>query len=204
MRIANRPLLLVLCGVAVLSVVFATVFSFRATGARAADSSSQSVPLTRVGSASFASAGTATDFSTQANEIDTTVLGGDADNAFGGPGDDGGINRTPSGATTGNGRAVNPNAKPKSNPTLGTNFQGLNFFNQRFANGGNQFSVEPPDQGLCAGNGFVVESVNDVLRVFHTDGTAATGVVDLNTFYGYPAAIDRTQIVQGPFVTHPS
>jgi hypothetical protein len=207
MRIAKRPLLLVLCGVAVLSVVFATAFSFRATGARAADSSSQSVPLTRIGSASFASAGTATDFSTQANEIDTTVLGGDADNAFGGPGDDGGINRTPPGATIGNGRAVNPNAKPKSTPTLGTNFQGLNFFNQRFANGGNQFSVEPPDQGLCAGNGFEIESVNDVLRIYHTDGTPATGVIDLNTFYGYPAAITRTGPntgQEGPEITDPS
>ena len=37
---------------------------------------------------------------------------------------------------------------------LGLNFSGLNFFNQRFdADGGNQFSVEPPDQGLCVGNG---------------------------------------------------
>jgi hypothetical protein len=25
-------------------------------------------------------------------------------------------------------------------------FDGLNFFDQRFANNGNQFSVEPPDQ----------------------------------------------------------
>src|SRR5262245_45033672 len=34
-----------------------------------------------------------------------------------------------------------------------TSFRGLNFFDQRFANGGNQFSLEPPDQGLCAGGG---------------------------------------------------
>ena len=30
------------------------------------------------------------------------------------------------------------------------------------------------------------------------------GVVDLNTFYGYPAAINRTTGVRGPFVTDPS
>jgi hypothetical protein len=94
--------------------------------------------------------------------------------------------------------------KAKSNPELKKSFDGLNFRDQRVANGGNQFSVEPPDQGLCAGNGFVVESVNDVMRVFRTDGSAATGVVDLNTFYGYPAQINRTTGEQGPFVTDPS
>jgi hypothetical protein len=106
MRVAKRPLLLILCGLAVLSVVFATVVSFRASGVRAAGIASETVPLTRVGSASFASAGTATDFSTQADEIDTTLLGGDADSALGGPGDEGGINRSIPGTTTGNGRSI--------------------------------------------------------------------------------------------------
>ena len=115
-----------------------------------------------------------------------------------------GVDRSLSGAANGNGLPVSPHKQAKSNPELGVHFQGLNFFDQRFANGGNQFSVEPPDQGLCAGNGFVVESVNDVLRVYHTDGSAASPVVDLNTFYGYPAAINRTTIVQGPEVTDPS
>jgi hypothetical protein len=94
--------------------------------------------------------------------------------------------------------------KAKSNPTLSRSFDGLNFRQQRLANGGNQFSVEPPDQGLCVGNGYVLESVNDVIRVFRKDGSAATGVVDLNTFYGYPAAINRTTGVRGPFVTDPT
>jgi hypothetical protein len=89
-------------------------------------------------------------------------------------------------------------------PGVLRSFEGLSMFQQRFANNGNQFSVEPPDQGLCAGNGFVVESTNDVLRVFGRDGTPRTGVVDLNTFYGYPAQIDRTTGLQGPFVTDPS
>jgi hypothetical protein len=83
-------------------------------------------------------------------------------------------------------------------------FNGLNFRQQRVANGGNQFSVEPPDQGLCVGNGFVLESVNDVLRVFDTAGNPLTGVIDLNTFHGYPAQINRTTGVQGPFVTDPT
>ena len=102
------------------------------------------------------------------------------------------------------GASVNSGKKAKSDPQLVRSFDGLNFRNQRLANGGNQFSVEPPDQGLCAGGSYVMESINDVLRVFDTSGNALTGVTDLNTFYGYPAAINRTTGQQGPFVTDPS
>lgn len=84
-----------------------------------------------------------------------------------------------------------------------SSWTGLTGFQQRYANGGNQFSVEPPDQALCVGNGYALESVNDVLRVYRTSGAPATGVVDLNTFYGYPAQFNRTTGRQGPFVTDP-
>lgn len=103
------------------------------------------------------------------------------------------------------GASANSGKKAKSNPELNISFDGLNHRQQRLANGGNQFSLEPPDQGLCAGNGFVLETINDVLRVFDTAGTPLIGVKDLNTFYGYPAAIKRTTPrVFGPFVTDPS
>jgi len=92
----------------------------------------------------------------------------------------------------------------KSNPKLALSFQGISHRDQRLANGGNQFSLEPPDQGLCAGNGFVIESVNDALRVYGTNGAPLTGVQDLNTFYGYAPAINRTTGESGPFVTDPS
>jgi hypothetical protein len=104
----------------------------------------------------------------------------------------------------GNGPTTSGNAKAKSNPELTLSFDALNFRDQRLANGGNQFSVEPPDQGLCAGNGFVLESVNDVLQIFDTSGNPLTGVVDLNTFYGYPAAINRSTGAYGPEITDPS
>jgi hypothetical protein len=52
-----------------------------------------------------------------------------------------------------------------ANPELGLSFNGLNHRDQRLANGGNQFSLEPPDQGLCVGNGYVVEAINSVLKV---------------------------------------
>jgi hypothetical protein len=114
------------------------------------------------------------------------------------------VNRSLSPGTAGHGLAVTAAAKPKSNPQLLTSFNGLNHRDQRTANGGNQFSVEPPDQGLCAGNGFVMESLNDVLRIYDRSGNALIGVTDLNTFYGYPPAINRTTGRFGQFVTDPS
>ncbi len=83
-------------------------------------------------------------------------------------------------------------------------FNGLSHVDQRTANNGNQFSIEPPDQGLCAGNGYVVETVNDVIRVFDTSGNPLTGVEDMNTFFGLAAAIDRASgNVRGPFLSDP-
>jgi hypothetical protein len=101
----------------------------------------------------------------------------------------------------------NGNGKAKSNPELSLSIDGLNHFNQRFgANNGNQFSLEPPDQGLCVGNGFVLETLNDVLRIYDTAGNPLTGPIDLNSFYGYAAAIDRTKnpLQFGPSITDPS
>jgi hypothetical protein len=95
-------------------------------------------------------------------------------------------------------------ARLASSPTLNRSFAGLNHRDQRTANGGNQFSLEPPDQGLCVGNGFVLETVNDVLRVFDKQGNPLTGVTALNAFYGYKPAINRTTGEFGPFITDPN
>ena len=99
--------------------------------------------------------------------------------------------------------AALPSAIIRNGPQLLTSFDGLNHHDQRTANGGNQFSVEPPDQALCVGGGHVVEAVNDVFQVYSVHG-AKNGVEDLNTFFGYPAQINRTTGVQGPFVTDPT
>src|ERR671932_1125148 len=105
----------------------------------------------------------------------------------------------------GGGPSVNSGKKAKSNPTFNSGFEGLNFYQQRYARSGNQFSVEPPDQALCVGNGYEVEAVNDVLNIYNTSGQSvlpdntATNVVaglprnvnhtvDLNSFFGYPPA----------------
>jgi hypothetical protein len=110
---------------------------------------------------------------------------------------------------TGQGGSSADAKRAKSNPTFNAGFEGLNFYQQRYARGGNQFSVEPPDQALCVGNGYVLEAVNDVLNIYNTSGASvlpdntATNMVggfprnvnhavDLNSFYGYPAAINRS------------
>jgi hypothetical protein len=90
-----------------------------------------------------------------------------------------------------------------SNPQLGASFSGLTSRDQRLANNGNQFSVEPPDQALCVANGRALESVNTVIRVRDLAGGSVTGVVDLNTFYGYPAQFQRPAGPFGPFITDP-
>jgi hypothetical protein len=122
----------------------------------------------------------------------------------------------------GGGPTVSSVKKAKANPTFNFGFEGLNHYQQRYSRSGNQFSVEPPDQGMCVGNGQVVEVVNDVFNVFSAstgqsllpDNTATNIVagfprnvnhaVDLNSFYGYTAAINRTTGVRGEFVTDPS
>jgi hypothetical protein len=130
------------------------------------------------------------------------------------------VNRSLS-SGSGRGVSVNSGKKAKSNPQFNIGFEGLNFYQQRYARGGNQFSVEPPDQGMCAGNGYVLEAVNDVLNVYNTSGQSvlpdntATNIVsgfprnvnhaiDLNSFYGYAPAINRSTGVRGPELTDPS
>src|SRR5207245_3878341 len=122
---------------------------------------------------------------------------------------------------TGKGVSVSSSQKAKSNPQFKAGVEGLNHVQQRYARGGNQFSLEPPDQGLCVGNGYVVEVVNDVFNVYNPSGQSllpdntATNIVaglprnvnhavDLNSFFGYAPAINRATGVRGPFVTDPS
>ncbi|MFO1325571.1 MAG: hypothetical protein U1F15_16125 [Burkholderiales bacterium] len=83
--------------------------------------------------------------------------------------------------------------------------QGLNHFDNRTADGGNNFSIEPPDQGLCVGNGFVLEAVNLVvgLRDAATNQRIPGTVTGLNTFFGLPYSINRTTGVRGPFTSDP-
>ena len=80
-------------------------------------------------------------------EVDTSMTEADLGSADSGGGM---VNRS---IAVGPGPAVSAlsGKKAKSNPQLNVSFNGLNFRQQRLANNGNQFSVEPPDQGGVRG-----------------------------------------------------
>ena len=63
-----------------------------------------------------------------------------------------------------------------SNPGAATGFNGLSHLDQRNAGTGiyanTNPSMEPPDQGLCVGNGFVVEPINVALAVYNENGNS--------------------------------
>jgi hypothetical protein len=151
--------------------------------------------------------GTTSGDGVQSAEFPAAIGGDDASTAGPDRSNSAGGGSTPVGAITQPARVTN------SNPGLLASFSGLDHFDQRFGStaGANQFSLEPPDQGLCVGsdgngNTRVLEVVNDVLRVFSTSGAAVTPAVALNGFLGYAPAIVRSTnpITFGPFVTDPS
>jgi hypothetical protein len=92
-------------------------------------------------------------------------------------------------------------------PGAATGFNGLSHADQRLAGTGQyvntQFSLEPPDQGLCVGNGFVIESVNDAFAVYSERGTKLTATTALNQFYKQRPAINRVTGVTGDFLSDP-
>src|SRR5689334_17255854 len=212
MRLRGRTKLALLAVLA-LAVVALTASAGTATGASA--SAGATVPLAGTGSP-------------QTGEFTPSGPGDATDQEFAGEGEDAQEGPDPFDGTislsdgAGAGGSVNSAKKAKSNPTFNFGFEGLNHYQQRYSRGGNQFSVEPPDQGMCVGNGQVVEVVNDVFNVYSAstgqsllpDNTATNIVggfprnvnhaVDLNSFYGYTAAINRTTGVRGEFVTDPS
>ncbi|MBK7080441.1 MAG: hypothetical protein IPH55_06710 [Betaproteobacteria bacterium] len=102
--------------------------------------------------------------------------------------------------TPGAGTPTSSGKKAKSNPAVIYSFEGVNHRNQRLASNGNQFSGEPADQGLCVGNGYILETVNSALRVYDAStGTPLSPVLSLNQFYGFPPAINRGTGEYGPF-----
>src|SRR5258707_2165768 len=87
-------------------------------------------------------------------------------------------------------------------------FNGLNHRDQRRAGTdqylNTQFSLEPPDQVLCVGNGFVLETVNDAVRVFDSSGSAISAPTGLNQFFNLIPAFTRSNpAVFGDFVSDP-
>jgi hypothetical protein len=62
------------------------------------------------------------------------------------------------------------------------NFNGVSSLDSAVTNFGAEF--EPPDQGLCVGNGFVLEPVNSAFRVFRQNGRSIAGPTNVNAIFG--------------------
>ncbi len=85
-------------------------------------------------------------------------------------------------------------------------FAGLTHADQRLASSGNQFSTEPPDQGLGVGNGYVVEAVNLAITIYDTSGNRLVPVIGLNQFFGLAPSLDRRATpgpIFGPSLSDP-
>jgi len=81
-------------------------------------------------------------------------------------------------------------------------FNALSHLNQRLANNGNQFSIEPPSASIAVGNGFVLEGVNDAIQVYSVSGAPALPVViSTNQLFGLGPAIDRNTDINGVYLT---
>jgi len=81
-------------------------------------------------------------------------------------------------------------------------FNGLTHAQQRLANHGNQFSVEPPSPAIAVGNGYVLEGVNNAVQVYTTSGTPLLPtVLSSNEVFGLAPAIDQNTGVNGVFPT---
>jgi hypothetical protein len=100
------------------------------------------------------------------------------------------------GVQTGSGAQLPiPSPNPKGVVGAGKNafgFDGMNAIDSGLVNG---FIVEPPDQGLCAGNGFVMEAINVSLAVYDpSSGALLAGPVAINTFFN----LDLAQFTSDP------
>ena len=73
---------------------------------------------------------------------------------------------------------ANGSALAAASPSLLANFNGVSSRDSAVTNFGQEF--EPPDQGLCVGNGFVVEMVNSAYTVYRPDGSVVTGPFNVN------------------------
>lgn len=105
-------------------------------------------------------------------------------------------------------QAPTPKTQKVVDSTGTTHYGGLNHFDQRMAGTGvwanTQFSLEPPDQGLCVGKGFIVETVNTAIRVRNaSNGALITQAEPLNQFFKLAPEIVRPSGPYGDFTSDP-
>lgn len=70
-------------------------------------------------------------------------------------------------------------------------FNGLTHLDQKNANNGNQFNVEPPNPSIAVSNDFILEGVNNAIQVYSKSGTPLLNkVLATNQVFGVSPAID--------------
>ena len=91
-----------------------------------------------------------------------------------------------------------------SAPAIAQTFNGVNAFESILSNYGIVGSgMEPPDQGLAVGNGYVFEAVNMAVRIYDTNGIPLSGVIPFYSFFGYAPDYDYTTKAYGPSLFDP-
>jgi len=101
-----------------------------------------------------------------------------------------GARRLPSGHFSA-AEAVPNAASPAAAAAAGTtgsplaNFNGVSSRDSQFTNF--ELTFEPPDQGLCEGNGFVLEAVNSAYRFYSVTGTSLRGPFNINDLFNVGA-----------------
>jgi hypothetical protein len=78
------------------------------------------------------------------------------------------------------GMSASPAATSVASSVL-SNFNGTSSNDSRKTNFNQEF--EPPDQGLCVGNGYVMEPVNSAYRIFKTNGKTLEGPINVNDLF---------------------
>ena len=88
-------------------------------------------------------------------------------------------------------------------------------FHTRYTEGGNAFSSEPPDQGLCVNQNYEMETTNSVVQIYDKTGsplmagdkffpTGPAVGLSFNQFFGYPPGFVRPGGPFGPDLFDPS
>ncbi len=94
---------------------------------------------------------------------------------------DKGVHRIPGQASAIRGQVVNAPAFSRHTGRILENFNGVSSLDSEVTNFGAEF--EPPDQGLCVGNGFVVEPVNSAFTIYRTNGSVVLGPLNVNVLF---------------------
>ena len=82
-----------------------------------------------------------------------------------------------------------------------TGFDGLDIYDQDVAGTGvytkTNYGLEPPDQALAVGSGYVVEAINNAIAVYKTNGKLASIPIPTNQFFGLEPEYLRTTKTYG-------